>query len=337
MLAALRTPDGAPLDLTLTTNGSILARKAQALKDAGLRRVTVSLDALDDAIFRRMNDVDFPVADVLAAMARRRPGPIKVNMVVKRGTNDHEIVAMARHFRGSGIVLRFIEYMDVGEQRLAHGRGVPSAQVVERIDAVWAAGAAGRVEPGETAQRWRYRDGGGEIGVVSERDPGVLPRLQPRPPVHRGQALPVPVRDARPRPARAAARRLHRRADRGGDRPYGSSATTVTRAAQRPGSGPAQRRRTSRSAASRCTTSAVEGQPVRLFPAAVRNRLLWATAASIVLPWTAGEFVKRWQQTALTHDARGDDEMIVDFIVAGSIFTCLSLVPPSPSAAGSPR
>ncbi|HRI17112.1 MAG TPA: radical SAM protein, partial [Burkholderiaceae bacterium] len=117
MLAALRTPDGEALDLTLTTNGSVLARKAQALKDAGLQRVTISLDALDDAIFRRMNDVDFPVADVLEAIDAAQQaglGPIKVNMVVKRGTNDHEIVAMARHFRGSGAVPRFIEYMDVG-------------------------------------------------------------------------------------------------------------------------------------------------------------------------------------------------------------------------------
>src|SRR4029079_9463516 len=118
MLAELRTGDGAPLDLTLTTNGSLLARKAQALNGAGLRRVTVSLDALDDAIFRRMNDVDFPVADVLAGIeAARRVGlgPIKVNMVVKRGTNEHEIVPMARWFRehfDGRIVLRFIEYMD---------------------------------------------------------------------------------------------------------------------------------------------------------------------------------------------------------------------------------
>src|SRR5205809_180100 len=113
----LRTPEGEPLDLTLTTNGSLLQRKAQALKDAGLNRVTVSLDALDDAIFRRMNDADFPVADVLdgiAAAQRAGLGPIKINMVVKRGTNDAEIVPMAKHFRGTPVVLRFIEYMDVG-------------------------------------------------------------------------------------------------------------------------------------------------------------------------------------------------------------------------------
>jgi GTP 3',8-cyclase len=119
-LSALRTPEGQPLDITLTTNGSLLARKAQALKDAGLRRVTVSLDSLDDAVFRRMNDVDFPVADVLHGIRVAQQvglAPIKINMVVKRGTNDHEIVPLARHVRdefGPGVVLRFIEYMDVG-------------------------------------------------------------------------------------------------------------------------------------------------------------------------------------------------------------------------------
>jgi len=106
-----------PLDLTLTTNGSLLARQAKALKAAGLQRITVSLDALDDAIFRQVNDVDFPVADVLEGIEAGWAaglGPIKVNMVVKRGTNEQQILPMARHFRGSGLVLRFIEYMDVG-------------------------------------------------------------------------------------------------------------------------------------------------------------------------------------------------------------------------------
>ena len=116
-LAALRTTEGHPLDITLTTNGSLLERKAASLKAAGLQRVTVSLDGLDDAIFRAMNDVDFPVADVLRGIEAAQAvglGPIKVNMVVKRGTNDHQILPMARHFRNTGIVLRFIEYMDVG-------------------------------------------------------------------------------------------------------------------------------------------------------------------------------------------------------------------------------
>jgi len=134
MLAALRTPDGQPLDITLTTNGSLLARKARALKDAGLQRVTVSLDALDDAIFRRMNDVDFPVADVLRGIEEAQAvglAPIKVNMVVKRGTNDHEVLPMARHFRHSGIVLRFIEYMDVGATNgWRMDEVLPSAQLI---------------------------------------------------------------------------------------------------------------------------------------------------------------------------------------------------------------
>ena len=174
MLAELRTVDGAPLDLTLTTNATLLARKARALKDAGLRRVTVSLDALDDAVFRRMNDVDFPVAEVLAgidaAMAAGL-GPVKVNMVVKRGTNDHEIVPMARHFRDrydGRVVLRFIEYMDVGNTNgWCMDHVLPSAQVLERLDAVFPLEPLEPSAPGETAERWRYRDGRGEIGLIS--------------------------------------------------------------------------------------------------------------------------------------------------------------------------
>ena len=171
MLAALRTVDGAPLDLTLTTNGSVLAKKAQALKDAGLQRITVSLDALDDAVFRRMNDADFPVADVLAgidAAQRVGLGPIKVNMVVKRGTNDDEIVAMARHFRHTGVVLRFIEYMDVGATNgWRMDEVLPSADVIARLGAEFALQPIDAQQLGETAQRWRYADGGGEVGVIS--------------------------------------------------------------------------------------------------------------------------------------------------------------------------
>jgi cyclic pyranopterin phosphate synthase len=174
MLAELRDVDGQPLDLTLTTNGSLLAKKARLLADAGLRRVTVSLDALDDAIFQRMNDVGFPVADVLAGIdAALEAGlaPLKVNMVVKRGTNDHEIVPMARWFRdhyGSAVVLRFIEYMDVGESngwRMDHV--LPSREVVERIGAEFSLEPMEAHTDGETAQRWRYADGRGEIGVIS--------------------------------------------------------------------------------------------------------------------------------------------------------------------------
>ncbi len=170
-LADLRGPDGQPPDLTLTTNGSLLARKAQALREAGLRRVTVSLDGLDDAVFRRMNDVDFPVADVLAGIDAARAaglGPIKVNMVVKRGTNDHEILPMARHFRGTGVVLRFIEYMDVGATNgWRMDEVLPSAEVVARIGREMPLVPLEAAAPGETAQRWAYRDGGGEIGVIS--------------------------------------------------------------------------------------------------------------------------------------------------------------------------
>ena len=171
MLSQLRTPDGARLDLTLTTNASVLAKKAQALKDAGLQRITVSLDALDDTIFRRMNDADFPVAEVLQgieAAERVGLGPIKVNMVVKRGTNDAEIVPMARHFKGSSVILRFIEYMDVGATNgWRMDEVMPSAQVLERINAVFALRAIGANTLGETAERWRYADGSGEVGVIS--------------------------------------------------------------------------------------------------------------------------------------------------------------------------
>ncbi len=177
-LAALRTVEGQPLDITLTTNGSLLARKARALRDAGLQRVTVSLDGLDDKVFRQMNDVDFPVAEVLRGIDAAREaglGPIKVNMVVKRGTNDHEILPMARHFRGSGIVLRFIEYMDVGATNgWRMDEVLPSAQVVKRIAAELPLVQLEPSAPGETAERWGYAgaDGAhdpslGEIGVIS--------------------------------------------------------------------------------------------------------------------------------------------------------------------------
>jgi cyclic pyranopterin phosphate synthase len=177
-LAALCTVDGQALDLTLTTNGSLLARKAQALKAAGLRRVTVSLDGLDDAIFRRMNDVDFPVTEVLRGIEAAREaglGPIKVNMVVKRGTNEHEILPMARHFKGTGIVLRFIEYMDVGATNGWRMEEVlPSAEVVKMISAQLPLVQLSPSAPGETAERWGYADENGrhalhegEIGVIS--------------------------------------------------------------------------------------------------------------------------------------------------------------------------
>ncbi len=176
-LAALRTADGLPADLTLTTNGSLLARKARALRDAGLRRVTVSLDGLDDAVFRRMNDVDFPVDDVLRgidAALEAGLGPVKVNMVVQRGTNEQEILPMARRFRGTGVVLRFIEYMDVGATNgWRMDQVLPAAEIVGRLHAELPLVPLGAAAPGETAERWGYADASGrhdpalgEIGVI---------------------------------------------------------------------------------------------------------------------------------------------------------------------------
>jgi cyclic pyranopterin phosphate synthase len=165
LLAAVRE-----LELALTTNGALLAQKADALARAGLDRVTVSLDSVDDATFRALNDTDFPVARVLEGIdAAAAAGlPVKVNAVVKRGVNDDGILALAEHFRGSGHELRFIEYMDVG-----HTNGwrlddvVPAAEIVARIAAVWPLDPVTPARPDETARRWRYRDGGGEIGVIA--------------------------------------------------------------------------------------------------------------------------------------------------------------------------
>jgi len=159
------------LDLALTTNGTLLARHAEALAAAGLGRVTVSLDSLDNAVFQSMNDVQFPVARVLdgiAAAAEAGLGPIKVNAVVRRGLNDHGLVDLARHFKGSGHVLRFIEYMDVGTSN--HWRPadlVPGEEIVRRVDAELPLVAIDPAYRGEVARRWRYRDGGGEIGVIT--------------------------------------------------------------------------------------------------------------------------------------------------------------------------
>ncbi|WP_423455889.1 GTP 3',8-cyclase MoaA [Ottowia sp. VDI28] len=177
-LAALRTPDGEPLDITLTTNGALLTRKARALKAAGLKRVTVSLDGLDDAVFRRMNDVDFPVAEVLAGIEAAHAaglGPLKVNMVVKRGTNEQQILPMARHFRGTGITLRFIEYMDVGATNgWRMDEVMPSAEVIDLLQSEFPLVPLEPASPGETAERWgyagadgRYDPALGEIGAIS--------------------------------------------------------------------------------------------------------------------------------------------------------------------------
>jgi cyclic pyranopterin phosphate synthase len=171
LLTTIRTPSGGALDLTLTTNGSILRKKARALKDAGLNRITVSLDGLNDDIFKKMNDVDFPVNDVLDGIAAAQEvgfSSIKVNMVVKKGTNDHEILAMAKHFKGGNIVLRFIEFMDVGSSNgWDMTQVLPSKEVIARIHAVFPLEPIDANYQGEVAQRWRYVDGSGEIGVIS--------------------------------------------------------------------------------------------------------------------------------------------------------------------------
>ncbi len=171
MLASLKTLSGQPLDLTLTTNGSLLRKKAQALKDAGLTRMTISLDGLDDATFQQMNDVGFPVGDVLDGIeAAREVGfkNIKVNMVVKKGTNDHEIIPMAKYFKGSDVILRFIEFMDVGASNGWNMTEVlPSADVIAKIHETFPLTNIDPNYPGQVAERWRYIDGSGEVGVIS--------------------------------------------------------------------------------------------------------------------------------------------------------------------------
>jgi cyclic pyranopterin phosphate synthase len=170
LLSAIETPAGDRLELALTTNGSLLAQKAEALAAAGLSRVTVSLDSLDDEAFRAMNDVDFPVRRVLEGIdAATAAGlPVKVNAVVKRGANDGDVLALAEHFRDSGHVLRFIEYMDVGSTNGWRLEDVVSAEeIVGRISARWPLEPVASERPDATARRWRYVDGAGEIGVVA--------------------------------------------------------------------------------------------------------------------------------------------------------------------------
>jgi GTP 3',8-cyclase len=171
MLAGIRRPDGGEVDLTLTTNGSALRALAGPLRDAGLQRVTVSLDSLDDAVFGAMNGIDFPVSKVLDGIdAALEAGlaPVKINMVVRRGINESSIVPMATWAREIGVTLRFIEYMDVG-----HSNGwrldevMPAEELIETIAAAWPIEPAAPAYRGEVAGRWRYLDGGGEFGVIS--------------------------------------------------------------------------------------------------------------------------------------------------------------------------
>ena len=192
-------------DLTLTTNGSLLAKQAPALKEAGLDRITVSLDSLDDATFRAMNDADFPVAKVLEgidAAAAAGLGPVKINMVVKRGVNDQQHRRDGASTGAStGHILRFIEYMDVGSTNgWRMDDVIPSAEVVRRIGERWP------LEPVDAELRRRsrralaLRDGAGEIGVISSVTQAFCCELQPHAPVDRGLALHLPVRAVRPRP-----------------------------------------------------------------------------------------------------------------------------------------
>ncbi|MEN8173799.1 MAG: GTP 3',8-cyclase MoaA [Chloroflexota bacterium] len=163
-----KNPD---LDIAMTTNGAILAQKAQMLKDAGLNRITVSLDSIDDQTFKAINDVAFPVERVLGGIeAAKAAGlsPVKVNMVVKRGINEEHVLVMARHFRGTGHIVRFIEFMDVGETNQWQADDVLSAK--EIADMINSQFAIEPVEPnyqGEVARRWRYKDGSGEIGIIA--------------------------------------------------------------------------------------------------------------------------------------------------------------------------
>lgn len=159
------------MDLALTTNGSLLGKKAKALREAGLKRITVSLDALDDAIFARMNDVDFPVAQVLEGIAAAEAAgfrEIKINVVIRKGVNEDQILPIVRHFRGTGHIPRFIEYMDVGTSNgWRMDEVVPSSRVLELIAAEFPLEPLEEDGSGQVAQRWRYADGGGEVGVIS--------------------------------------------------------------------------------------------------------------------------------------------------------------------------
>lgn len=173
-LSRMRASDGEEIDIAITTNGSLLAKKAAALRRAGLKRVTVSLDALDDQVFQRMNDVGFPVADVLAGIDEailQGLGPVKVNMVVKRGENDCQVLPMAEYFRnhyGSSVSLRFIEFMDVGHSNdWRMDKVVPSRVLARRLHESFPIETVEAVKTGETAERWRYLDGRGEVGFIS--------------------------------------------------------------------------------------------------------------------------------------------------------------------------
>ena len=170
-LARLNTREGKPVEIALTTNAVLLSQKAQSLKDAGLARITASLDGLTEETFQRMSDSNVPVKTVLDGIAAAQHAglaPVKVNMVVKRGVNDHEIIPMAGHFRNSGIILRFIEFMDVGcTNGWRMDDVVPARKIIEQINSRYPVRQIDPNYTGEVAERWRYADGGGEIGLIS--------------------------------------------------------------------------------------------------------------------------------------------------------------------------
>lgn len=170
-LVALTTPEGRPVDISLTTNGALLARKAQSLAQAGVKRLNVSLDAIDNAVFQKMTDADWTVDDVLQGIeAARSAGiaPIKINMVVKRGVNDDQVLPMAKYFRGTGHILRFIEFMDVGNTNQWNRSAVyPSSELIALLHRYFPLEPVSPSAKGEVAKRWRYVDGRGEIGVIS--------------------------------------------------------------------------------------------------------------------------------------------------------------------------
>ncbi|MDR3213498.1 MAG: GTP 3',8-cyclase MoaA [Azoarcus sp.] len=171
MLAGLRTGDGQPIELAMTSNGTLLAKKARALKDAGLTRLNISLDALDETVFHRMSGSAMPLAVVLDGIAAAQAAglaPLKVNTVIRRGINEGEILPLARHFRHTGIILRFIEFMDVG---LTNGwrldEVVTASDILAQIDAEYPLRPINPRYAGEVAKRWAFTDGGGEIGVIA--------------------------------------------------------------------------------------------------------------------------------------------------------------------------
>ena len=203
-------------DLTLTTNGSLLTLdRAHRLRAAGLKRLTVSLDAVDDTVFSSMNDVGFSVEPVLQSIedaGRAGLSPIKINMVVKRNVNDHEIVPVAERFRGTDHIVRFIEYMDVGNTNGWRMDDVVSArEIVDTIGHAYPLRAAEPNYRGEVARRWSYADGAGENRGHRVRHPAVLRRLQPRATLGGRQAVYVPFREHRIRPPRSRAQRRIRR------------------------------------------------------------------------------------------------------------------------------